>query len=393
MPVTVNVNQLSLVHRGSEGVSRATLPDVCKTPPHGKLVSYANVTHSRDLVNGTATVSADGEHMIAVRGSVFTPSTGDEQGSLGGVKSGVHLKESTWISYSMDVKIEGRNACRLTDKKFHNRGNTVNAAGELQADLSKPPDCEEWEKQDGAIVGAGNTKCGCAPEGPPLAPAGCVNADSLPSVVYVNGILGSPDSLCESMKEIARKRCAKVTGVYNMSEGLIKDLGQCMGDKLGIGDNPANDALQGLIQDHLDSGEPLDIIAHSQGALITSRALSDILNLGAVNGVDPDLSSITVETFGGAAYTYPDGPTYIHTVNVLDPVPELFGRGLGPIVAGVALGRKAGPGGGTAGGVLGALGGLKDVNLITKFALNPHDFINSYMAATPENACLCGKKS
>lgn len=400
MTVTINVNQLTLVHRGSDGVSRATLPDVCKTPPHGKPVHYQNVSYSRDLADGTATVDADGGNMIAVVGSKFARSTGDELGSLGGVKSGVHLEESTWTSYSMDVKIEGRNACRLTDTKLHNRGNTVNAGGHMQSHLPPPPKCEGWKKgYDGRIIGSKTADpldpldCGCTPDGPPVTPPDCQNQSNLPKIVYVNGILGSPQGMCDSLNAIAKKRCASVTGVYNQSDGLLKDLGQCVGDKLGIGDNPANATLQDIISEHVASGEPLDIIAHSQGALITSRALFDVLNQGTAGGVEPDLSSITVETFGGAAYSYPDGPTYIHTVNVFDPVPQLFGRGLAPIAAGVALGHKAGPGGGIAGGVLGAVGGLKDVNLIAHMAIaNPHDFIHAYMSEAPQHACLCGKK-
>jgi hypothetical protein len=41
------------------------------------------------------------------------------------------MKESTWILYSFDVKIDGKNACRLTDKKFQNHENTVDLAGAL----------------------------------------------------------------------------------------------------------------------------------------------------------------------------------------------------------------------------------------------------------------------
>jgi len=59
-------------------------------------------------------------------------STGDEAGTIGGVKSGVVKKEATWIAYSFDVKLEGKGACRLTDKMFHNYENTVNASGLLQ---------------------------------------------------------------------------------------------------------------------------------------------------------------------------------------------------------------------------------------------------------------------
>ena len=41
------------------------------------------------------------------------------------------------------------------------------------------------------------------------------------------------------------------------------------------------------------------------------------------------LSRVRVETFGGAAGAYPNGPQYVHYVNRLDPVSTLFG--LGPV--------------------------------------------------------------
>jgi hypothetical protein len=78
--------------------------------------------------------------MIANKGSEFSRSVGDEPGVAGGVVSGVNMKESTWISYSFDVKMEGRNACRLTDKKFQNHANTVDAAGVLQQYLPRVPE-------------------------------------------------------------------------------------------------------------------------------------------------------------------------------------------------------------------------------------------------------------
>jgi len=45
------------------------------------------------------------------------------------------MKEATWLTYSFDVKLEGKNACRLTDKMLMNHGNTVCLAGILQAPL------------------------------------------------------------------------------------------------------------------------------------------------------------------------------------------------------------------------------------------------------------------
>src|SRR3954469_15850407 len=134
----VGVNKLSVVHKDSQGKTIA-FPDVCKTPsPGGPIpVPYPNIAMSSDLANGSTTVKADGGNMIATKGSEFSRSTGDEPGTVGGVKSSTFIKEATWITYSFDVKMEGKAACRLTDKMFHNHQNTVNAAGLFQKFLAK----------------------------------------------------------------------------------------------------------------------------------------------------------------------------------------------------------------------------------------------------------------
>lgn len=135
MPVTVKVNGTtnSLVHKGSNGISAATIPDVCKTPSPGGPVPmpYPNISQSATLAKGSTTVKADGM-MIAIKGSEFSLSNGDNPGVAGGVKSSTFMKESTWILYSFDVKIDGKNACRLTDKKFQNHENTADMAGIIQ---------------------------------------------------------------------------------------------------------------------------------------------------------------------------------------------------------------------------------------------------------------------
>ena len=136
MPVTVKVNGTanSLVHKGSNGISMATIPDVCKTPsPGGPIpIPYPNISQSATLDKGTTTVKADGGMMIAIKGSEFSLSNGDNAGVAGGVKSSTFMKESTWILYSFDVKMDGQNACRLTDKKFQNHENTADLAGLIQ---------------------------------------------------------------------------------------------------------------------------------------------------------------------------------------------------------------------------------------------------------------------
>jgi len=142
VPVTVKVNGAanSLVHKGSNGISIATIPDVCKTPsPAGPVpIPYPNISQSITLDKGTSTVKADGGMMVATKGSEFSLSNGDNAGVAGGVKSSTFMKESTWILYSFDVKMDGSNACRLTDKKFQNHENTADLTGVVQTVVPVP---------------------------------------------------------------------------------------------------------------------------------------------------------------------------------------------------------------------------------------------------------------
>ncbi len=137
MTVTVQVNNLTLSHKGSGGWVKCTLPDVCKTPPGPVPVPYPAIfSFSKDLQNGTTTVSADGGNSCSIAGSQYAVAYGDEPGTAGGVKSGVNMKEATWLSYSFDVKMEGQGACRLTDKMLMNRGNTASLAGDVELPLT-----------------------------------------------------------------------------------------------------------------------------------------------------------------------------------------------------------------------------------------------------------------
>lgn len=160
MPVTIKVNGTcnSLVHKMSSGISTATIPDVCKTPsPGGPVpIPYPNIAQSSTLSSGTTNVKGD-KMMAANKGSKFALSNGDNAGVAGGVKSSTFMKEATWILYSFDVKLQKKNACRFSDKMFHNSENAANLAGLLQqviTDLQLEPDevalanklCEEFCK-------------------------------------------------------------------------------------------------------------------------------------------------------------------------------------------------------------------------------------------------------
>jgi hypothetical protein len=129
--VKVNGTVNGLVHKGGSWMSIATVPDVCKTPTPGGPVPmpYPNISQSSSLSDGTTTVKVDGGNMAAIKGSKFAMSSGDEPGTVGGIKSNTFKQASTWILYSFDVKLDGSNACRFSDKKFQNNENTVDAMG------------------------------------------------------------------------------------------------------------------------------------------------------------------------------------------------------------------------------------------------------------------------
>jgi hypothetical protein len=124
MPVTVGVNNLSVVHEGSNGISIA-FPDVCKTStPSGPIpIPYPNIAKSGDTAQGTKKVKADGKS-ICVKDSNFSTSSGDEAGSIGGVASNKTKGKAEFVNFSFDVKFEGKNVCRAFDLMLHNDKNT-----------------------------------------------------------------------------------------------------------------------------------------------------------------------------------------------------------------------------------------------------------------------------
>src|SRR5262249_33671561 len=78
---------------------------------------------------GTTTVKADGGQMIAIKGCEYSTCNGDEAGTAGGVVSSTNMKEAKFILFSFDVKMDGGNACRLSDKMTMNHQNTACLGG------------------------------------------------------------------------------------------------------------------------------------------------------------------------------------------------------------------------------------------------------------------------
>ena len=125
MGVTVGVNNLSVVHKSSNGVTIA-FPDICKTPtPGGPVpIPYPNVAKSSDTAKGSKKVKMDG-NPICTKDSNFMMSTGDEAGSAGGGVISNKIKgKAEFVSFSFDVKVEGKNVTRAFDLMLHNDKNT-----------------------------------------------------------------------------------------------------------------------------------------------------------------------------------------------------------------------------------------------------------------------------
>ncbi|MCH9687511.1 MAG: DUF4150 domain-containing protein [Deltaproteobacteria bacterium] len=118
-------NCRGIAHKGSGGMS-IVFPDVCKTPsPAGPVpIPYPNIAQASDTSGGPSTVKCDGK-MPMVKGATYSKSSGDEAGTVGGVVSGVNRDAAEFMMYSFDVKMDGKNACRLGDPLFHNKKNIM----------------------------------------------------------------------------------------------------------------------------------------------------------------------------------------------------------------------------------------------------------------------------
>ncbi|CAM3434986.1 hypothetical protein G4177_15030 [Corallococcus sp. ZKHCc1 1396] len=188
--------------------------------------------------------------------------------------------------------------------------------------------------QDGMFVGAGgktlpaSTKLGDVPG---VTPKNDPNPDK--TILYVNGIMTTTPGQVSEMQALADSSGAKVVGIHNATEGLVKDLAQCVTDKLDKGKNPAVDTLADTLYSELKAGRDVHLVGYSQGGLITARALNDVAKrLRIEDGLSPaqveaKMGHLSVETFGAASTKYPDGPKYVHYVNNADPVPTLTGLG------------------------------------------------------------------
>ena len=167
MGVTVNANMMSVVHKGSTGIS-PSFPDVCKTPsPAGPIpIPYPNIAMSSDSSKGSKTVKIDKKE-VTLKESEISMSTGDEAGSAGGGVASSKMKgKATYANYSFDVKIDGKNVVRLLDPAQTNQGSPANTASPAigQAPViamgKDPEGCKETKAKEEEQKGPPSTSWG-----------------------------------------------------------------------------------------------------------------------------------------------------------------------------------------------------------------------------------------
>jgi len=148
----------------------------------------------------------------------------------------------------------------------------------------------------------------------------------LNKTVFINGIAQSRGEMNGMMQQISNMTQTEVVGLYNATEGWMKDALQTVGDRLDLGDNPAVEALKNVILDQVRDNEPLRVVGYSQGSVIASRAIQDVKDVLRGEGMsEADVQAklrelIQVETFATGHSHYPDGPSYVHHMNRADPI-------------------------------------------------------------------------
>jgi hypothetical protein len=184
---------------------------------------------------------------------------------------------------------------------------------------------------DGYFIGAGGV-----PVGPLASHFGVkalmpANGKSDGLALFVNGVLNTKEGQVESMKALANTSGMAVIGLHNATHGFIRDTLQSAAEKVGM-KNTATAELKTAISLSLARGNPIHLVAHSQGALVVTEALADakrtLMDQEGLTLVQAEMKLhklVTVETFGGAAAQYPDGPKYVHYVNTQDPVATWLG--------------------------------------------------------------------
>src|SRR4051794_19321063 len=140
----VYANNNEIACKSGSGKSTCAFPDVCMTPPEnpatppGVPVPYPNTGMASDTTDGSRSVHISNKEVMFKNKSYFKSSIGDEAGCAAkkGIVSSVNKGKVYFISWSMDVKIEGENVVRHLDMTTHNHASpTTNTPPWVYVDM------------------------------------------------------------------------------------------------------------------------------------------------------------------------------------------------------------------------------------------------------------------
>ena len=134
MSTKVYANGRLVACKKAAGKTICAFPDVCFTPPDkipptppGVPVPYPNTAMATDTSNGSKKVKIGGKEIMLKNQSFFKKSTGDEAGvaSKNVLLSSTNRGKAYFNMWSMNVKIEGKNAVRHLDLTTNNHMSTM----------------------------------------------------------------------------------------------------------------------------------------------------------------------------------------------------------------------------------------------------------------------------
>ncbi len=161
----VFANDREVSCKKADGKTICEFPDVCFTPPEnpatppGVPVPYPNTAFAKDTAEGSKTVKISGQEVMLKDSSYFKTSTGDEAGCAAkkGVITSTIQGKAYFISWSMDVKIEGENVVRHLDMTTNNHASPMANGSAPMAHIDKMaiggpvPSCSELKNKRSAL--------------------------------------------------------------------------------------------------------------------------------------------------------------------------------------------------------------------------------------------------
>ncbi len=125
----VYANGHEIVAKAGDSMTMANFPDVCFSPPYpakvGVPIPYPNTAFAKHTTKGSRTVFIGKKEIMQRDKSYLKTSTGNEPATRNykkGALTNVIKGKCYFVSWSMNVFVEGYNVCRDNDLTTNNHG-------------------------------------------------------------------------------------------------------------------------------------------------------------------------------------------------------------------------------------------------------------------------------